>query len=144
MKRECDECSTCCQGWLYGSVNGHSFYPGKPCHFYDKKCTIYEKRPQEPCRRYECAWLIDENIPIWMKPNLSKVIISKKEKNNIHYYDIAEAGEKIKSEILNWIIQWALNNQYNIRYQIMGGINYIGSKEFVESISKDVLIPEPI
>ena len=32
--------------------------PGKPCvHCAAKGCAIYATRPEDPCRRFECAWL---------------------------------------------------------------------------------------
>lgn len=133
MKRQCGECTACCEGTLSGEAYGYKFYTGRPCHFFNKKCTIYENRPEHPCKNFYCEWLTNDQFPEWMKPNLSKIIVSKHETNNIHYYGITEVHEPIKADILNWVIQWSLNNQHNIKYSILGGNNYIGSKEFVEA-----------
>ena len=66
MKRECGTCTKCCEGWLTGEALGHNFYPGKPCHFLavNKGCTVYAKRPKDPCSSYKCAWLANEDIAL--------------------------------------------------------------------------------
>jgi uncharacterized cysteine cluster protein YcgN (CxxCxxCC family) len=131
-KRTCDSCTACCEGWLNGEAHGHTFYPSKPCFFLNKGCTIYEDRPENPCKSYDCAWLAEDTFPMWMRPDLSKIIISKRIKNDISYYEIGEMGEQIKAHILNWIIQWALNSKQNILYYIMGSKNKLGTDGFLE------------
>lgn len=81
---------------------------------------------------------------MWFKPNLSNVIIRKIKSTfqnpigqssiEIEFYEITETGVKMDSSILNWLFIWALNNKKNILYMIDGGINYYGSKEFVEKM----------
>lgn len=72
-----------------------------------------------------------------MKPNLSKVIMSYRYINDIPYIDIAEAGEKMDAIVLNWIFtQYARDKFPNIRYQINGGWNWMGSQEFSDAVSK--------
>ena len=132
-KRTCDGCTACCEGWLNGEVKGHTFHAGKPCFFKSAKgCSIYEDRPDDPCKIYKCAWISEDIFPMWMRPDLSKVLITKRTLKEITYYDIIEAGETMKSYVLNYIIQYALNNKINIKYMIDGGVNKIGSREFSE------------
>jgi hypothetical protein len=69
-----------------------------------------------------------------MKPDLINVIIIKRKIHNIMYYDVTEAGSVLDSKTLSWLVQWALNNNENLLYKIEGGINRIGSKEFLEVI----------
>ena len=135
MTRTCDGCTKCCEGWLSASAHGHTFYPGKPCHFLGKSCTIYKDRPENPCKSYKCEWLVNEDIPMWMKPDLCNVIMTKRTENNIEFYDLAEAGQQLDSAVLSWVFMWALNKNKNIKYQIKGGINKIGSQEFVQNTS---------
>jgi hypothetical protein len=130
-KRTCDSCTECCKGWLHGSAYGHDFYRGKQCFFLLKNCTIYDNRPENPCKSYKCHWLASEDLPMWMRPDLSNVIVTKRQNNNIEYYEIIECGKKLDSSVLSWFIQWAFTTRKNLVYQIDGGYNKIGSKEFL-------------
>lgn len=136
-KRTCGDCTRCCEGWLPADINGHTMYPGKPCHFLaQSKCTIYKDRPENPCKVYKCAWIEDETFPEWIKPNLSNIIISKKipENKNLTYYDVTETGRKIDSTVLNWIIQWALLNSVNLIYSVDNIRYMLGSSEFTQAV----------
>lgn len=131
--RTCGDCTKCCEGWLSGKALGHTFYKGKPCHFIaiGKGCSIYPKRPQDPCQIYKCAWLVDEKIPEWMKPSKINAIFTNKSINNINYLSINEAGDILNSQVLSWCILYALQNNINLYWEINGGGNWIGSKEFI-------------
>ena len=77
--RSCNSCTKCCDGWLAGNIYGHDMYTGKPCHFVKSDgCSIYNERPQNPCRIFKCEWLINLDIPEWLHPKKSEVIILKK------------------------------------------------------------------
>ena len=134
-ERSCGECSKCCEGWISGEAYGHKFYKGCPCFFLEKTCSIYDLRPNEPCKSYKCAWLEEEIFPLWLKPSMSNVIITKRyrklDNREIYYYAIDETGKKIDSSVLNWLILFALNKNVNILYRIDGGPNRIGSNEFL-------------
>ena len=132
VERKCDGCTKCCEGWLTGEVNGYSFFKGRPCFYLNKTCTIYESRPEHPCRVYECEWLSDSVFPMWMKPDISNIIITKRTHEYIDFYEIIEAGGIISAKTLNWLIQWALDHKINLLYFVEGGLNRIGSKEFLE------------
>jgi uncharacterized cysteine cluster protein YcgN (CxxCxxCC family) len=131
-ERSCDGCAKCCEGWLQGEAHGHKFYRGRPCFFLNKTCSIYETRPENPCRSYKCGWLDEMQFPEWMKPDLVNVIINRAENNGIKYYVLIEAGSLLDVKVLNWMIQLALNYNKNLMYYIDGGMNRIGSKEFLE------------
>lgn len=129
--RTCDGCTKCCEGWLHGSAHDHAFYPGKPCHFLGKGCSIYADRPKDPCQIYKCVWLESEDLPMWMRPDLCKVVVTKRVKNNVEFYDIVEAGQLLDAKVLSWFVLWALNTKRNLLYSIDGGRNRIGSNEFL-------------
>lgn len=133
MNRTCDGCSECCKGWLNGSAMGHNFYPGKPCYFLQKTCSIYENRPIDPCKTYKCHWLDSDDLPMWMRPDLSNALVTRRNIENIEYYEILECGQKMDSSVLSWFIVWAFNNGKNLRYQIDGGFTKIGSEEFMRA-----------
>ena len=132
MNRKCDGCTKCCEGWLTGEAYEHKFFRGRPCFFLNKTCTIYDNRPEFPCRSYKCGWLDELQFPEWMKPDLVNVIINRVDYNEIKYYVLVEAGSLLDVKVLSWMVQWALNNNQNLLYYIDGGPNKIGSKEFLE------------
>lgn len=131
MKRECGTCTKCCEGWLAGEALGHSFYLGKPCHFVviGKGCSVYAKRPKDPCVSYKCSWIKNDDIPMWMKPSEINAIIDERVEKGISYLRISEAGSKLDSKVLTWLIQYALSKQINFVWQVDGGLNWIGSPE---------------
>ena len=135
MTRSCDGCTKCCEGYLTGEIHGHKMYPGRPCHFKCKTgCEIYEQRPERPCKSYVCEWLVDPNIPGWFKPNEINAIVTKRKlTNGMEFWDVAEAGEKLKVEVLNWLLHRSLIYGTNIVYHIDGGKNVLGSPEFQSS-----------
>jgi hypothetical protein len=132
--RVCGECTKCCEGYLTCTVKGQQLGNGNACHYLGSKCTIYEERPEHPCKTYKCEWLADLQFPEWMKPSLSKVIINKIKHNNVEFYSLIDAGTTLDIKFLNWMIHWALNNDKNLFYKIEGGFeNRIGSKEFLNA-----------
>lgn len=141
QKRHCNGCTKCCEGWLAADVYGHKMFTGRKCHFLEKHCTIYSSRPQNPCKNYECVWLGDPELPSWLKPDISNVIISKRIENskilgkNIEYYHIIEAGSKIDAGTLNWIIHWAIQKELNIAYQIDSKFHILGTPDFYDHVN---------
>jgi len=134
----------CCQGWLHGQAYEHTFYPGKPCHFAcERGCSIYEQRPDIPCKSYKCAWLTDSFFPEWFKPNISNVICTWRNwKENESYLEVIECGKKLDSKILSWLfIQHVNGNLQNFTYKLDGGNNVAGTNEFLNymGVKKNVI-----
>lgn len=115
-------------------------FPGKPCYFLkQEKCSIYSDRPKDPCQVFNCTWLEDETLPDWLKPNISNVIIAKKIPEHdatLTYYQVTEAGQKIDSTVLNWIMQWAVSTNKNIIYTVDGQMFMLGTKEFTQAVAQ--------
>lgn len=133
--RDCNGCVACCEGWLTGESHGHYFQPGRPCFFKcESGCSIYEERPQDPCKNFNCEWLCNMEIPEWMKPNLSKVIITRFPWKNGFYLTITEAGQKIDSVVLNWLFHYHYTTNIPIKVQVSGGWMNYGTKEFLDFI----------
>lgn len=132
--RSCDGCTKCCEGWLHGEAYSHKFWRGRKCHYLcNKKCSIYENRPPYPCRTFKCQWLINKNVPQWMKPDHVNAILVSRKNNGFEYLEVNEAGEKLKSEVLSWAIMYALQHKINLLYMLDGGFNRIGSEEFLKA-----------
>jgi hypothetical protein len=144
QNRKCDGCTECCRGYFYPNV-GEGWWnkktpdskptpaivDGNPlgfrqCAFVsDNGCTIHETKPESPCKRYECGWLKNSNIPEEFKPNKSKVIITEKVKvqddgSKSLFWDVTECGQKIDAEILNWILIYSEKNNIPLKYRING------------------------
>jgi len=80
--RTCGECTLCCRGTLTVKIHEHKVFPGSPCPYITEcGCGIYEdeSRP-EVCGAYKCMWLMDENIPDWMRPDRVGFIMTLYEK----------------------------------------------------------------
>jgi hypothetical protein len=138
--RTCGDCTACCDGWLTGSANGRDFYPGMPCHFVGcNGCSIYEDRPESPCKAYSCEWLKNTDVPEWMKPSKSGVIITGKQSEHQDgskhvYLDVVETGRKIDATVLNWLFRLYLRTSIPIKVQIDGGYNWYGTTEFFQEV----------
>ena len=134
--RKCGSCHKCCEGHLRGEAHGHTFWQSRKCHFLCAAgCSIYETRPDVPCKSYKCMWLKDEEqqIPEWMKPDEANAILTWRNVKKVQFIELIEAGENMRAEVLRWAIQYALNNKLNIHYQVNSGWNKIGDPEFLEA-----------
>jgi hypothetical protein len=141
-QRTCGECTMCCQGWLHGEAHGYKFYKGVPCHFVScNGCSIYDNRPESPCKTYRCAWLSDEEsfFPEWFKPDQSKIICTWREwKSESFYLDVEECGESINSKYLNWLIINHFKFKLNICCRILGGMTYLGEPDFLQFMEQNL------
>ncbi len=135
QQRQCDECSECCKGWLTANIHGKEMSPGRPCHYMGKVgCSIYNDRPKDPCMDYKCLWLVDKEIPEWLKPARSKVIMSWKNWSNGEYLEVKECGEKMDSTVLNWIYIYAGQNDFNLAIEVAGSWYFRGPTEFADEM----------
>ena len=76
--RECGDCNLCCTGVLTVKIFEHKVFPGNACPLVcSSGCSIFndQARP-EVCSSYRCAWLQDQNIPEYLKPNKSNFILT--------------------------------------------------------------------
>lgn len=142
-ERKCDGCTKCCEGWLSGSALGHDFWPGRPCPLLAirKGCSVYQTRPNDPCKSYKCQWLVDPDIPLWMKPSEINAIITWREINGVGYIDVTEAGEDLRAEVLSWLVMDAIKRGFNLQYSLKGGFNKIGSPQFLATKTNSPQIP---
>lgn len=138
--RNCNGCTACCEGTLWGSALGYNFSRGRPCHYVNigVGCTVYENRPETPCQVFSCGWLAFADFPVWLKPSESGVIIQPcHTAGGIPFYSIWETKETISAVVLNWFINFMMEKRENISISVAGGWNHYGSPEFVEDITKN-------
>lgn len=114
-KRECGNCTACCDGWLVINTDSIKAYPGKPCAYsVNNGCEIYQTRPERPCRTFNCSWVMCENdeLPDWLKPSNSKAIVVN---HAINWYGnildlVLPVGRKVPQRTLNWLVANARHN----------------------------------
>lgn len=137
-QRSCAGCTKCCEGWLNGTIYGHSMHPGKPCHYVnlDSGCSIYSDRPSDPCVRFSCQWLVNQSIPEWLSPSKTNAIIVARKIDDISYYDLSTTGQPINEDVLSWYILWGTSNQFNISWSNRFNYTYyIGDDNFTQKMS---------
>ena len=70
-----------------------------------------------------------------MKPNKCGAILTWRKIEGIDYIEAIETGKKLDSSVLSWLIMFNVNYKINIFYQIEGGANWIGTKEFSDAMN---------
>ena len=103
--RSCGPCNRCCRGTLDGTIRGHVMGGGVPCHFLvDGGCSIYEERPEQPCRRFYCAWRLRRNpFPDEFRPDkLGVIILSMAWRDRVAWY-LVPAGREPDEALLEWM-----------------------------------------
>jgi hypothetical protein len=76
--------------------------------------------------------LLDENIPDWMQPNQSGVILQWRTIDGKTYLEMNEACDKVSSDVLSWVIQYAIQNKLNLQYQLNGVFNRIDFNDLIK------------
>jgi hypothetical protein len=120
--RQCGSCTACCDGWLKIEVYGHRIDRGQPCPFSaGHSCTIYQRRPQDPCREFICGWLAPTSpLPEWMRPDKAGMILLPANfRWQDHPVDVAVAvGERPKTKALDWLKSFCAARKRLLIYQI--------------------------
>lgn len=132
-KRECGECTLCCQ-YMSAEVYGHRFSKGNPCHYLGNGCTIYKDRPSV-CSDYKCFWLedVEHFVPEWIKPSLSGIIITKRrwgKNKDKFYWAVVECGKPMRAEVLHWLLTFCEQNHIELEYEFNFRMHRKGSQEF--------------
>jgi len=135
MDRSCGTCTKCCEGHLSGTVRGIPFSPGKPCHFVkiNSGCSIYEDRPDKPCRLFKCVWLTEPDFPEWLKPSLCNVMFVPSKIDSHDYIYALESGAELDTKTLSWAVSYMWSNKLNFAWQHRGDWSAIGSDGFVKA-----------
>jgi len=120
QERQCGSCTACCDGWLKIEVNGHRVDRGKPCPFSSGHgCTIYPTRPDDPCRRFKCGWLVAGSpVPDWLRPDKASMILLAGNFTWRGYaVDVAvPVGARPSSKALEWLRHFATTQRRLLVY----------------------------
>mgnify|MGYP006865011818 CR=1 FL=1 len=135
--RQCNPCTACCEGWVRANIRGIELYPGHSrCpHKSDEGCTDYDNRPVDPCRSFNCAWVMENSpLPDWMKPTNSKAIFVLNRLSWQGYpIDLAvPIGKKIPPRTINWLKEFSQQNTRLLLYteQIVEDGNFIRQQKY--------------
>jgi hypothetical protein len=117
--RQCGTCTACCQGWAEGEIRGHPMHPGQPCHFLQQgACTIYDERPQSPCRNFVCGWLMPGSpFPDAFRPDRVGVIVVPMRWRDRACYVLLSAGRDADEAMLDWMRRHATATGSPFYYQ---------------------------
>ena len=124
-ERTCNGCTKCCEGWLPGMSHGHKFYKGRPCHYVsiNSGCNIYNDRPSPQCTEFKCEWLVNNDIPEWLKPSESNTIIRRFNNGETYRLELTEAGAVLDARVLSWFLEYCYNKGLDTSYTLYGDTN---------------------
>ena len=148
--RECGECTACCEGWL--PDKSLDMYAGKACaHCQSEGCAIYETRPEEPCRTFQCAWLLDEEaFPAEMRPDqCGAIVLSARYWKEWNVMRAVPVGPMIPEPTLEWLRLFTKGKEVPLIFYERGLVDGVythtdrqrayGSPEFAVAIKEAVL-----
>lgn len=121
MSKKCGSCTKCCEGFLNGNIFGNIFGKGKPCVFLDFKnnnCSIHDIAPKDPCGNYKCMWLKYEDVPLWLKPNSSNVLVSVETYKDKDFFVLNSFSQDYSARYLSYVIRYADEKDIPLMYEI--------------------------
>jgi hypothetical protein len=132
LSRSCGTCTACCDGWMVGTVFGHEMKPGQPCFFRGEQCcTIYERRPEKPCRTFICGWLQRASpFPEEFRPDRLGVLIAPIRWRGQIAYILRSAGRDPDEAMLDWMRAFSERSGRPFFYEIAGERFGFGPMEF--------------
>ena len=138
-KRECGACTACCEGWAEGEIRGHRMFAGQECHFLaggsGGTCTIYDERPQSPCRNFVCGWLLPGSpFPEHFRPDRLGVIIVPMRWRDRAAFVLLSAGREPDDEMLGWMKPYAQASGSPFYYERDGERLGYGPPEFQQEM----------
>ncbi|GEM_PF-607964 len=135
-QRECGDCTACCDGWLKSTIYGHEMRPGVRCHFVrDGGCSIYDTRPESPCRQFICGWVEDDSpFPEAFKPTQLGIIIVKTTWRGMPAYRLAHAGRDLNRTELEWFMRFSQQTGRPFFYEQAGETQAYGPQAFVQDM----------
>jgi hypothetical protein len=115
--------------------------PGQPCHFLcGGACSIYQERPQSPCRNFVCAWLAPGSaLPDTFRPDQVGVIVVPMRWRDRPAYVLLSAGNDPSPEMLAWMRNHAHATGSPFFYAENGERTGYGPPEFQREMQQKVM-----
>ncbi len=136
--RQCGNCTACCDGWLKIVIHGQAVYPGKPCPYSTgSSCKIYPDRPEDPCKKFECGWLMENSpLPETWRPDKCGVIVlfSFTTWQGMPVDAVVPAGNDPSLELLEWMRQFAVAKQRPFFWRENGNWSGYGPPAFQQEM----------
>lgn len=142
LGRPCDGCVRCCEGWLTTKIFETALGPMEGgCKYLGiKGCNIYEQRPTDPCKVFQCVWKENSSIPEFMKPNKSNIIMLLRYIEPFYYYRMVRTGE-VDPKVFEWAKEYSLTGKNLIAYDLNNRLMiYSQSAEFRNLARKQLQI----
>ncbi len=145
-QRRCGECTACCDGWVAGTIRGHEMKPGVPCHFVRAAgCSIYEERPESPCRNFVCGWLAPGSpFPDEFRPDRVGVIIIRVAWRGRPAYLLRSAGRDPDERLLEWMRGLSVQTGHPFFYEQAGEKLGFGPAAFQQDMLEKARRGEPM
>jgi hypothetical protein len=136
QNRACGTCTACCDGWVEGTIRGHEMKPGTACHFRGEGCcTIYDSRPQSPCREFICGWLMtDSPFPDSFRPDRLGVMIVPTRWREQRALILKSAGRDPDEALLGWMRNFSVQRGVPFFYEQGGERFGFGPPEFQQEM----------
>ena len=114
--------------------------PGTPCFFRgDKCCSIYERRPQHPCRDFVCGWLQPGSpFPDDFRPDQLGVMVISMKWRGREAYVLRSTLRDPDEKLLAWMREMSLRTQRPFFYEIAGERFGFGPPEFQREMAEKV------
>jgi hypothetical protein len=115
-------------------------FAGQPCHFLSEgACTIYEERPQSPCRNFVCGWLAPGSpLPEEFRPDRIGVIVVPTRWRSTIAYILLSAGRDPGDDLLAWMRSHSLATGRPFFFQQNGERFGFGPNEFLQEMMAKV------
>lgn len=122
--KSCDGCTRCCEGWLTTKVYDFEIGPNTgACRFLGSSgCNIYQVRLDDPCKVFQCGWKENNNIPNFMKPDISDVIILVRYVEKFMFYRLVKCSNNLKKEVVDWAKEFSKKGNNILAYDNDGNL----------------------
>lgn len=121
---------------MEGTIYGHEMKPGVRCHFVGEGgCTIYDRRPDSPCRNFVCGWIADDSpFPETFRPDRLGVILVRIRWRDRPAYLLRSAGRDPDPELLEWMATFSRQTGQPFFYEQAGEKLGYGPPAFQEDM----------
>ena len=128
--RTCDGCTKCCEGFVTAQIYSYTMDIGKPCRFKGNKCcTIYDYRPTDPCKIFNCEWKRG-NLPLDWKPNKIGIMSASYNYQGKKFIAIIEAGSKHDQKVIDYYQKLYDEGKIDNFMYVQDGKEIIVSRDF--------------